>query len=415
MFGRLYRQLEEDLARIPTGVALLRALEAADAMHLGGYDRVEVMKARMRLISALQARFYRDLLEISEAEIEAVGNGEGWEFCGDEISAALAWSRRAADRHLDFAFALGDLPQVWEAFAEGRIDLAKTRVIVQGLEGADPEVAADIAETVLADAAHQTPGQIGARIRRLLMSLNPQAAKERYEKSTGNRRVEISANPSGTANLYALDLPAQRANRIIDRIHQLAEQAKVGNDQRNPDQVRADVLMDLLEGNQHLYDGEGGKVAAVDLRIDVTTLAGLDDKPGEIPGFGPIIADLARQLAAQQQNAPWHTTITDSETGEVIAAGLTRRRPTAALKRWVQATRPTCVFPGCRITARKADLDHTTDWAKGGKTGRHNLAPLCRHHHRTKHNGRWKLHHHQNTYTWTSPLGHTYTVQPQGP
>jgi hypothetical protein len=211
-----------------------------------------------------------------------------------------------------------------------------------------------------------------------------------------------------------LNLPAERANAVMARINHLARLAKTGEDQRTIDQVRADVFLDLLEGRGDPTGG--GRRGVVDLVVDLATLAGLSEDPGEIPGFGPVIADLARQIAADQENAEWRFTVTDPPGGEVVGNGTTRRRPTAALKRQVQARRRRCVFPGCRIPAVDSDLDHTTDWAQGGKTREDNLAPLCRYHHRLKHQGRWKLQATQTgQYTWTSPLGHKYTIQPEGP
>ncbi len=129
----------------------------------------------------------------------------------------------------------------------------------------------------------------------------------------------------------------------------------------------------------------------VDLHIDLTTLAGLDANPGEIPGFGPIIADVARQVAARQHDSEWRVTVTDPESGSVVWNGITRRRPTLTQRRYLEARNRTCVFPGCRMPAMGSDIDHTRDFAKGGRTDPSNLGPLCRHHHRLKHEGEWKL------------------------
>ena len=42
-----------------------------------------------------------------------------------------------------------------------------------------------------------------------------------------------------------------------------------------------------------------------------------------------------------------------------------------------------------------------------------NLGPVCRHDHRVKHHGGWRLHQPRpGHFTWTSPLGHTYQVPP---
>jgi hypothetical protein len=76
-------------------------------------------------------------------------------------------------------------------------------------------------------------------------------------------------------------------------------------------------------------------------------------------------------------------TVTDPETGEVVHNGTTRRRPTAAQRRHIEARHPTCIFPGCRKPSRESDIDHREAWTEGGLTDEENLGPLCRRHHVT--------------------------------
>jgi hypothetical protein len=173
------------------------------------------------------------------------------------------------------------------------------------------------------------------------------------------------------------------------------------------DQLRADVLLDLLEGASSATAGRG----IVDIHVDLDTLTRLADHPGELAGYGPVIADVARQVAARQIRAEWRFTVTDPDTGEPVHTGTTRRRPNAAQRRSVEAHYRTCVFPGCRMPATGCDVDHRVPWAEGGPTSNANLAPLCRHDHVIKTRSGW-------AYTripggdhrWISALGHTYTT-----
>jgi hypothetical protein len=73
----------------------------------------------------------------------------------------------------------------------------------------------------------------------------------------------------------------------------------------------------------------------------------------------------------------------------------------------------TCRFHGCRVPARRCDVDHTVAWADGGATDATNLASLCRKHHTVKHESRWvveQLGH--GVLAWTSPRGRTYLTTP---
>ena len=99
-----------------------------------------------------------------------------------------------------------------------------------------------------------------------------------------------------------------------------------------------------------------------------------------------------------------------------VATGTLARRPTAGQQRQVRAVYPRCVHPGCRLDAWDCDTDHRYPHGRGGVTCIHNLAPLCRHHHRSKDTGGWKLQRSDDgDHQWTSPLGHTYTQKRSPP
>jgi hypothetical protein len=112
--------------------------------------------------------------------------------------------------------------------------------------------------------------------------------------------------------------------------------------------------LDLLNGRHQETSGSGREV--VDIRVELTTLIGLDDQPGEIPGWGPIIADITRQLVSNSEKAEWRVGIYDQD--RLLDVITTRRRPSQTQKRIVETRNPTCVFPGCRMPARQSDLDH---------------------------------------------------------
>jgi 5-methylcytosine-specific restriction endonuclease McrA len=78
-----------------------------------------------------------------------------------------------------------------------------------------------------------------------------------------------------------------------------------------------------------------------------------------------------------------------------------------------------CVFPRCARDARTCDLDHIVAYRppdEGGPPGQTNplnLAPLCQRHHRAKTFTAWTYQRQRDgTYAWTSPHGHTWTVDP---
>lgn len=88
-------------------------------------------------------------------------------------------------------------------------------------------------------------------------------------------------------------------------------------------------------------------------------------------------------------------------------------RPSRRLRHLVEARLPTCTAPGCSRSAARCDLDHTTPYADGGRTCECNLGPLCRHHHRCKQSGGWRLDQPSpGVMQWTTPAGRRYLTTP---
>jgi hypothetical protein len=194
-----------------------------------------------------------------------------------------------------------------------------------------------------------------------------------------------------------------------------------GDDVVDPDQVELAPLcaagFDQLPTTRPEPPPRGALPAprrgVVDLQVPLTTLLGLMDFPGDLAGFGPVIADIARQVVADQPDATWRCSVYD-EQGQLIHHGITRRRPNAKDVAFIRARDRTCRAPGCRRPARQCDVDHTEDWARGGASCRCNLACLCRMHHLMKHlehRGLIQLDH--GVLAFRTPLGQHLTTQPE--
>ena len=235
---------------------------------------------------------------------------------------------------------------------------------------------------------------------------SPDEAKDRYDTAVENRRVVIEPTDTGTANLHAYDLPADEAAAIGNRIHAEAKSLHGTNGEtRTMDQLRADVLIDYLNGISPSSESQGG---SVDVTITMESLVGLTDHPGELAGFGPVIADVARRLANDPDNK-LRVIIYDEATGEPTHIVSPTRNPTAQQRRGAQARDRRCIFPGCRMPSRQCDIDHTKAVAAGGETCDCNLAPLCRHDHCIKHQHGWTYQRlPDGRWQWTTRLGHTY-------
>lgn len=397
------------LDHMPPGPNLGAILSSIDRTKLSGHDAVIVMRARARQVAHDQAQLYADIAEVSRcADPGMARSQEELEFAADEIRTALNLTRRAADSELSFALELEErLPRVWESLASGDIDLRRAKTIYHQTRNLPTETARGVVQAVIDDAAGLTSGQLCARIRKLCIDIDTEAANSRYERSKEERRLASDVNPEGTANLYGFSLPPHGVGRALRRINRIARRLKHSGDPRTIHQICADIFLDLLNGDE-VQDIEGGVV----IHVDLATLVELDDRAGELPGFGAVISDIARQVAAENVDGEWRWIATHPDSAAVLADGTTRRRPTAAQRRYVEARDPTCVFPGCRMPATDCDLDHYEEWSGGGQTFVDNLPPACRHDHRVRHRGNWRYRRSRNgEFIWTSPLGHSYITK----
>jgi hypothetical protein len=335
---------------MPPGPELGMVLRKIDRSVLNGHQMVIVLQARARQVAHYQAETYADMMEVALSPPGDIDSPPARlavedldEDSAAEIGASLRLTRRAADIALGIAWDLIErLPEVGEARREGRIDLPRARVICDGTGHLPEDQAVEAAQVALGEAPQLTTGQLAARLRGLTLSIDPEDATKRLDHGLVERRVIGESNPDGIGNLLGLNLPPDRVAAILERVNRLARAAKTEGDSRSIDQVRADVYLDLLTGSSLSRTPAG----SVDIHVDLATLSGLSEVPGEIPGWGPVIADIARQVAVANDHGQWRVSVTDPGTGGVVWNGTTRRRPTATERRHVLARQRVCVFPG---------------------------------------------------------------------
>jgi hypothetical protein len=182
-------------------------------------------------------------------------------------------------------------------------------------------------------------------------------------------------------------------------------------DLRTMDMKRADALSEIAGIAVSLSADEAKshrRSVSVNVTIDLPTLLGLKENPGQLAGYGVLPAHIVRALAGEGK---WRRFITDPDTGTLLDYGRDSYQPPQDLVDYLIARDRTCRFPGCRQSAARADIDHAEAWEDGGETSAANLGALCRRHHRMKTHGGWKLTSSEDgSCNWESPDGHRYFV-----
>jgi hypothetical protein len=357
-------------------------------------------------------------------------------FEADHAAWVLAWSPRHASGEIAWGRQLiNHLPAVWAAWQDGEIDGYRALIFVQVLEpcfDAAPELARAIADDVLPGAGRVTGPRLRQKLRRLLQRGRPEAMAKRVQLTEQQRDVYLTpADDGGTAAVTGVHLPAARAAAAFERVDAIARARRAAGDDRTLAQLRAETFCDLLDGTG-LGVSPIARPGSIELTIPLATALSVGSEPADLVGYGPVVADIARQIAAANQDVQWRFSVT--RDGELLYAGVTDARPGsrrpaerrlappetvrpqlappetvrsglvlrprppaeadarvrmpgAALRRWICVRDRRCQAPGCNAPARACDLDHTIDYAGGGKTVHGNLALLCRRHHRLKHLG----------------------------
>src|SRR5262249_58802975 len=98
--------------------------------------------------------------------------------------------------------------------------------------------------------------------------------------------------------------PAGRAAAAFERVDAIARSLRTGGDSRTLAQLRADTVLDLLDGTG-VKATPIGRPGVLELQIPLATAIGAGDQPGELAGYGPVLADVARQIAHDRQDLQW--------------------------------------------------------------------------------------------------------------
>jgi hypothetical protein len=416
----------------PLHGGLLGELEVVDVDGLDGSALVDLMVACERLkarLDALQQVALAGVIDATES------TGVDGDMARHEVGAALRLSPGTAYERTRVAADLTTrLPATLAALRAGRISYLQARAIVDAVRPLTDAQAQAVQLRVLTRCGTRTLAETRRALSRAVIAVDPAGAMARHETAHAARRVSIDLQSDAMAGLWAT-MSALNARQVWAALSDQARRSRLalrsaGSPDPGLEALRVDALVALVTRRSTggvrppdaLPRGRrpaaprctcGGRARAA-VVIDLPTLLGLAEHPGELPGYGPIPAPLARELAA---DCEWTRWTTDAGTRRLLDIGSHRYRPSARLAQFVAAGHVVCGFPGCSRPAAACDLDHVTDFRRGGPTDTTNIHPACRGHHNAKTHGGWHLHYDPETgiKTWISPLGKKYLKYPDPP
>jgi len=332
------------------------------------------------------------------------------------------------------------------------------------------EVLAPAEDAPVCTARTRTVPQLRGALAAAVLTVDPAGAAARRRAAREARAVLLYPLDEALGRLQA-DVPLEDLARIGALLDAAAVRARAARDPRTADQVRADTLVGLiLDGAldtaapwAHALLGEGVLRAEDDepapadapkrpaedggppadapsehppryhrsagnesrrpavrtlLTMTMETFLGLRDDPAYLDRYGPIAADMARDLA---RDGTWRCAVLDGAHGTVLGLGRATWRgghaPGARLRDLTSVTYQCCSYPGCGTRADRCDFEHAVPWPAGA-TCSCNGHPVCRRHHRLKTAGLVDVRpscdpeHPPGTVIWTTVTGRRYLATP---
>jgi hypothetical protein len=403
------------------------SLDASSGLDDAG--RIDLIRALEELVctaTAAQAAHAADLAESVGTDHDDLGipparRGQG---VASQVALARRESPHRGQRHLGLARVVrSELPHTWAAWRAGRVTEWRATLIARETACLSLEHRLALDELLAADHdafERMSDREVVGRAQSEAARLDAEAVTARRRKAESERRVSIRPAPDSMVWLTTL-LPVKEGVATYATLTREADRARAQGDPRTRGQVMADSLV------QCVLEGTGGETAGVASRshgsvpvalgvvmTDHALFGGADDA-AHLEGFGPIPAELAREIVCGALSADQRVSIrrlyASPDTGELVAMEARTRTFRGNLARFVRLRDQVCRTPWCDAPIRHTD--HVVPHGAGGPTGAANGQGLCEACNYARTAPRWRASPGPGgTAITTTPTGHSLTTRP---
>lgn len=379
------------------------AAALAEPSGLDDAARVETIRALEALVctaTAAQAAFSAELDESQRAAQAVAGvpkarRGRG---VAHQVALARRESPHRGQRHLALARIVRDeLPHTWAAWRTGRVTEWAATLIARETACLTREDRAGVDAEVAGDAdrlAQLSLGQLVGACQAEAARLDAASLVARRRKAEGDRHVSLRAAPDTMVRLSAL-LPVKDGVAAFAALSRTADAARAAGDERSRGQVMADSLVGaVLEfarqrdhdvtrwtatSDQSDSSAKNGQGVSLGVVMTDSSLFGESEDPALLDGYGPIPAELAREVVADALSGDervWLRRLyTSPASGELVTMDSHARRFPQTLARFIRLRDQVCRTPWCDAPIRH--LDHVESHAARGPTSGANGQGLC--------------------------------------
>ena len=351
--------------------------------------RVKAIRALEELVctaTAAQAQLASEL-DASQRAVQASA-GVPAARRGRGVAAQVGLARRESHHrgrlHLALATTVTrELPHTWRAWRTGRITEWTATLIARETACLTREDRAAVDEVVAGD-----PDRLEAMgLRQVVAACQAEAARldvesvvTRRRRAEADRHVSLRPAPDTMTWLTAL-LPVKDGVAVLAALTRAADSGRATGDPRSKGQLMADTLVASVTGTPPAHGSQQahGVGVSLDLVMSDQSLFGGSDEPAHLDGFGPIPAELARELitgACSRREHVWLRRLyTTPTTGELVAMDARTRCFPTSLARFIRLRDQVCRTPWCDAPIRH--IDHALDHQHGGPTSASNGQGLC--------------------------------------
>ena len=307
----------DTMAPGPLLATVVHTVAGADGSGLAGCSDDQLMG----IISAARRQQSRDEWTVMAAIAEfarRAGAGVEGEFAADELASELHMSQQSAAGQMDFATEVAKrLPQTFAALAAGQIHPIHLRIIEDETRILSPEDAAR-ADAFLAGAAPgMTFGELRYAARKLVLKLDPDAARKRKEAAKCETHVRRFREESGNAGMVARELPSDEVLASWQHVEQRALDLRAAGVPGTLQDLRVRAYLDLLQERDSRATAAGSSAAA-------PACSPPPPPPLPAPPPPPATEEPAPSARTSRHLTPSHparpTTATDPETDPAAPA-----------------------------------------------------------------------------------------------
>ncbi|MGW0172611.1 HNH endonuclease [Rhodococcus sp. NPDC003322] len=349
-------------------------------------ERIDLLHALERLTCAaagLQAQVTADFA--AQQRRTATDAGVARERRDRGIASQIALARRESPHrggiHLGLATTLvSELPHTLTALRGGWITEWRATQIARETACLSIEDRAEIDRKLAADPERletMSDRDTVASARQMSYEADKQVWVRRKAKAHTERRVSIRPAPDTMTYVTAL-LPMAEGVACHAALSAAAASATATGDERTRGQIMADTLVARVVTAPTDDTTAPAPPVRVHLTVSDRTLFGGADEAAQVRGYGPIPADVARELvhaAATAGLAELRRVYTRPDTGAVVAMDRSTRLFPNSLAELIRLRDPVCRTPWCDAPVRHTDHIHPV--ADGGPTTFENGQGLC--------------------------------------